>query len=165
VPPPIPSEYWIPLYGIIVSTIVGWSIPSIIGWTRSKADVRKLNHYHQKIKSLYDDGKLDDRDMDSLDKLKIDITDSYSKGKINEKHYERLNNEISMLYEEVFRKRIESLSNSPKNTSSKEQLKKLKYDIENAYSKQKITETQFNLLNKKISEFEPKDNDKAIKEE
>jgi hypothetical protein len=28
-PFPIPSEYWIPLYGVIVSTIVGWSIPTI----------------------------------------------------------------------------------------------------------------------------------------
>ncbi len=26
-PPALPAEYWIPLYGIIVSSVVGWSIP------------------------------------------------------------------------------------------------------------------------------------------
>jgi uncharacterized membrane protein len=36
VPPAIPSEYWIPLYGIIVSTVVESSIPSIISWRKSK---------------------------------------------------------------------------------------------------------------------------------
>jgi hypothetical protein len=32
--PPIPPEYWILLYGIMVSTIVGWSVPDI--YDRSK---------------------------------------------------------------------------------------------------------------------------------
>ena len=41
VSPPIPAEYWIPLYGVIVSTIVGWSIPNIIGWTKTWTTVRK----------------------------------------------------------------------------------------------------------------------------
>lgn len=36
VPPPILAEYWIPLYGVIISTVVGWSIPSIIGWTKQR---------------------------------------------------------------------------------------------------------------------------------
>ena len=57
-PPAVPSEYWIPLYGIIVSTIVGWSIPSIIGRARSRRDVGKLEYYHNQITSLYRDGKL-----------------------------------------------------------------------------------------------------------
>jgi hypothetical protein len=67
VPPPIPSEYWIPHYGIIASTIVGWTMPSIIGWTRSKWDIRKLNHYHRRIKKLYSDKKLDEKDIKYLD--------------------------------------------------------------------------------------------------
>ena len=153
IPPPIPSEYWIPLYGIIVTTIVGWSIPSIIGWTRNKKDVRNLNHYHQRMKSLYDDGKLDESDLEPLDKLKTDITDVYSKGKINEKHYERLNNEISISYEEIFRKRAKSLITIIDKNVMNERAQQLKDDIENAYSKQKITETQFNMLNKKIADL------------
>lgn len=159
-PAPIPSEYWIPLYVIVASTIVGWSIPSIIGYARSKKDVGKLNYYHKKLKLLYSDGTLDEKDINALDELRVKIIDAYSKGKINEKHYGRLNNEISMLYEEIFKKRIESLSGSLKNPSSKEQLKKLKDDLENAYSKQKITEQHYNLLNKKISDIEPRDNPK-----
>jgi hypothetical protein len=35
---------------------------------------------HQRIKWLYDHGKLDENDIDSLDKLKRDIIDIYSKG-------------------------------------------------------------------------------------
>ncbi len=52
-PPAVPSEYLIPLYGIIISTVVGWSIPSIMGWTKSKGDAKKLNYYHKEIISLY----------------------------------------------------------------------------------------------------------------
>ena len=40
IPQPTTSEYWIHFYDIIASTIVGWSISSIIAWTRSKGDVR-----------------------------------------------------------------------------------------------------------------------------
>src|SRR3712207_7449561 len=40
------------------SVVVGLSIPSIVGWIKSKMDARKLNYYHKKIASLYgDDGK------------------------------------------------------------------------------------------------------------
>jgi YVTN family beta-propeller protein len=152
-PPPIPSEYWIPLYGIIASTIVGWSIPSIIGWTRSKGDIRKLNHYHQRIKLLYDDGKLDENDIDPLDKLKIDITDAYSKGKINELHYINLKKEISILYEEIFKKRIESLDKLSKEDKGKVS-DSIKEDISDAYSKEKIIELHYSLLNKKIEEYD-----------
>lgn len=60
--PPIPPEYWLPIYGIVVSTIVGWSIPSIIAWTKSKEDARKFNHYHNQINSL-DDNKLDEKHL------------------------------------------------------------------------------------------------------
>ena len=103
-PPPVPSEYWIPLYGIIASTIVGWSIPSVIRWIRSKADFRKLSYYHQRIKTLHNDGKLDENDFEDLDQLRNDIADAYSKGKINEIHYDSLKREASILYEEIFQK-------------------------------------------------------------
>ncbi len=149
---PIPTEYWIPLYGIIVSTIVGMSIPSIMGWIRSKADIRKLNHYHQRIKALYSDGKLDEKDISNLDELKRDITDAYSKGKINEKHYENLKTDVSILYDKIYRKSIESLKQAT-DGNLPEQVDKLKDEIENAHSEGKITELQFNLLNKKLQEI------------
>jgi hypothetical protein len=95
VSPPIPPEYWIPLYGVIVSSIVGWSVPSIIGWMKSKKQGGRLNQYHKRINSLYDDGKLDENDIGSLDELKRYITDAYAKGKITEQHYNILNKKIS----------------------------------------------------------------------
>jgi hypothetical protein len=87
--------YWIPLYGVIVSSIVGWSIPSIIGSIRSRKQGRLVNQYRKRIGYLYDDGKLDENDIEPLDKLKADITDAYSKGKISKLHYSLLNRKIS----------------------------------------------------------------------
>ena len=69
-PPPIPPEYWIPLYGVIVSSIVGWSIPRIIGWIKAKRQGRLTNQYYQRINYLYSDHKLDEKDIEPLDNLK-----------------------------------------------------------------------------------------------
>jgi hypothetical protein len=56
------------------------------------------------------DRQLDENDIESLDRLRGNIIDSYSKGKLNENQYESLRNEISTLYEEIFRKRINALN-------------------------------------------------------
>jgi YVTN family beta-propeller protein len=162
-PPAVPSEYWIPIYGILISTIVGWSIPSIIGWAKSKADVRKLNYYHKRIASLYGDGKLDENDIEALDRLRSNIMDAYSKGKINEKHYESLRNEISILYEEILRKRINALnkSNPSNRKTTQEQLAQIRNEVEYAYSKGKINEKHYDLLNKNISNLDGKDNESS----
>jgi hypothetical protein len=61
--PPISAQYWIPLYGILVLTIIGRSIPTIIGWVKAKSDIRKSNLHHNKMKSLYEAGKRDDPDI------------------------------------------------------------------------------------------------------
>jgi hypothetical protein len=70
VAPPLPPEYWTPLYGVIVTTIVGWSIPSIIGWIKTKKQGRILRKYHKIIDSLHHDDKSGQNDTSSLDKLK-----------------------------------------------------------------------------------------------
>ena len=95
IPAPLPPEYWIPLYGVIVSSVVGWSIPTIISWIKAKRQEVKVHHYHNGINSLYDDGKLDENDIKSLDKLKTDVADAYAKGKISDQHYTNLKQEIS----------------------------------------------------------------------
>jgi YVTN family beta-propeller protein len=158
-PPAFPPEYLIPLYGIIASTIIGWSIPSIIGWARSKKDVRKLNYYHKQIASIYGDGKLDEDDIERLDQLTSSVIDAYSEGKINEKHYESLKNEISILYEEIFRKKIGLLDNNnpSNNKATQKQLSQIRNEVENAYSKGKISEKHYDLLNKAISNLESKE--------
>ncbi|HEX5978529.1 MAG TPA: YncE family protein, partial [Nitrososphaeraceae archaeon] len=160
IPPPVSSEYLIPLYGIIITTIVGWSIPSIIGWTKSKRDVGKLNYYHKQITSLYGDGKLDENDIGALDRLRSNIVDAYSKGKLNEKHYDSLRNETSILYDKIFRKRIDDAlnnNNDPSNNETMdEQFKKIRNDIKYAYSEGKINDKHFDLLNKYISDLQNK---------
>jgi YVTN family beta-propeller protein len=158
-PPAIPSEYWIPLYGIIISTIVGWSIPSIIGWARSKGDARKLNYYHKQIATLYRDGKLDENDIKPLNRLRSNILDAYSEGKINEKHYESLKDEISILYEKIFRNRIVSLGNdNPSNKkSAQEQLTQLRNEVKQAYSEGKINDKHYELLSRDILDLESKE--------
>jgi hypothetical protein len=131
VPPPIPPEYWIPLYGVIVSSIVGWSIPSIIGWIKSKKMAKTLHHYHKRIGLLYNDGRLDEDDIETLDRLKTDITDAYSKGKISDQQLGNLNTEISLLYKEIYNKKIDSLDGlSDKNNGKL--LDSVKYDIKDA---------------------------------
>ena len=160
-PPAVPSEYWIPLYGIIASTIVGWSIPSIIGWTKSKRDVKKLNYYHKQIDSLYDDGKLDENDIKALDSLRNKIGDAYSEGKINEKHYESLRGEISTLYEELFRKKIAALDGKNRYSVVRKpiegQLAQIRNEVELAFSKGKINEKHYDLLNKAILKIDSKE--------
>jgi hypothetical protein len=150
-PPAIPSEYWIPLYGIIVDTVVGWSIPSIISWRKSKNQTDRLNSYHQDITSLYDDGKLDEKDIEPLNTLNDNILNAYSEGKINNEQYTNLKKEISVLYEKIYKKRISSLGGSPEIKANREVLvEKIKEEIGDAYSEGKITEQHYNILNERI---------------
>jgi YVTN family beta-propeller protein len=161
-PPAVPSEYWIPLYGIIATTIVGWSIPGIIGWIKSKMDVRKLNFYHKQITSLYRDGKLDENDIEPLDKLRQSIVNGYSTGNLNEKHYENLKDETSILYDKIFRKRLDDALNNNNPTGEKatqEQLAQIRNDVAYAYSEGKINEKHYVLLTKAIPNLNGKNDD------
>ena len=115
-PPPVPPEFWLQSYVLVGTVIAGLSIPSIVGWIKSKMDARKLNHYHKKVATLYeDDGKLNENDIEPLNQLRSSILDAYSKGKINEKHYESLKNETSILYEKIYRNRINNSLNNNNN--------------------------------------------------
>ena len=153
VPPPIPPEYWIPLYGVIVSSIVGWSIPSIIGWIKAKRQRARLGRYKRRIDSLYNDGKSNQSDVEDLDNLKSDIADAYAKGKISDQHYGDLKNDISIQYEEFYKKRIDSLNGGKLDQNSNDYailLDKIKNDIIDAYAKGKINELHYTLLANKI---------------
>jgi YVTN family beta-propeller protein len=149
-PPAIPSEYFIPLYGVIVSSIVGWSIPSIVGWVKTKKMIRTTNTYHKRISSFYEDNKLDYNDIAPLNKIKTDMSDAYAKGKISDAHYQNLKNEISVLYEEILKKRIDSF-NGRNNTDDGGLLDQIKYDIENTYAKGKISDEHYRNLKNEIS--------------
>lgn len=151
-PAPLPIEYWIPIYGLIISTIIGASIPSIILWARTKRDIKKSIIHLKKLKTIYEEGRRDEVDLESLNKLKDEISDSFSKGKISQFHYSNLKEEISILYHEIFMKKIDSLDDDKEaNLSSK---LKLIREIKDAFSKGKITELHYNMLMNKVSETE-----------
>ena len=80
------------------------------------------------------------------------MSDDYSKGKLNERHYDSLEKEISISYEEIFMKRINSIINntSTNKEDKKKQLIKINEDIEDAYSKSRINELHYTLLKEKI---------------
>jgi DNA-binding beta-propeller fold protein YncE len=151
-PVPLPTEYWIPLYGLIVSTIIGASIPSIIGWAKTRKDIKKSNLHHNKIKTLYDGARRDEGDFQTLDRLKNEISDSFSKGKISQSHYSNLKDELSILYQEIFMKKIDSIDDNDKEIDLSSKLKLVR-EIKDAFSKGKLTELHYNLLISKISEL------------
>jgi uncharacterized membrane protein len=81
-----------------------------------------------------------------LNTLYNKITDAYSEGKINNKQYTNLKSEISILYEEIYKKRIDS---SNGNTIL---LDNINNDIKDAYAKGKINEQHYMLLIERISD-------------
>jgi hypothetical protein len=161
-PPPLTQEFWTQMYVVVGTVVTALFIPSIVGWFRSKRNVRKLNYYRKQIASLYDDGKLDENDMEALDRLRSRVTDAYSEGKVNDKHYEMLKGEISTLYEEIFRKKIAVLDRgnnySVVRKPTQQQLAQIKNEIKYAFSKGKINEKHYAMLNEDISNLDGKDN-------
>jgi uncharacterized membrane protein len=100
---------------------------------------------------FYKKSKLSENDIEALDRLRRDITDSYAKGKITEQQFGELKSEISILYEEIYNKKIDSLNSmSDENNRKKIMLNNVKNEIMDAYAKGKITESHYNLLNEKI---------------
>jgi hypothetical protein len=89
VPPPIPPEYWIPLYGVIISSIVGWSIPNIIGWINTKKQRKNLKECDDLI------GKSKKNEIEEK------ITRYFIDGKIKEDQRQLLKDKISEYYESV----------------------------------------------------------------
>jgi hypothetical protein len=65
-----------------------------------------------------------------------------------------LKNEISILYEEIFRKRIDDALSKNHPTTREQQLAQIRNDVEYAYSKEKINEKHYDLLNKAISNLD-----------
>jgi hypothetical protein len=82
-----------------------------------------------------------------------DIEDMHAKGKINNEYYANLKKETSILYQEIFKKRLDSLNSLLENDKRK-LLNKIKDDISDAYSKEKISELHYTLLKEKLSNYE-----------
>jgi len=155
-PPPIPPEYVATLFTVVVTAFVGtWLIPAIIGWRRAKKQGSKLDHYHNEVKSLYNDVELNSKDTKKLNELKNDIADDYSKGRINKEQYDKLGEEISVYYRKIFTNEIDSMKNLSENEKVK-QLSGIKSNIEDAHAEGKINELHYNLLKERLGNYEKK---------
>jgi YVTN family beta-propeller protein len=149
-PPPIPPEYVATLFTVVATAFVGsWLTPAVIGWRKAKKEGGRVQTHHLVIKSIYDDGKVDEKDLPHLDKLKDDIMDDYANGNISEQHYTNLNNKVSVLYEEIYKKKIDLLNGKDANGAL---LDKVKDEINDSYAKGKISEQHYKLLNEKLSD-------------
>jgi len=88
-PPPIPPEYWTLIITVVVTTVIGWSVPSIAGWLKAR---RQRKHLKECINQI---GKLDKNTMEEK------ITGYYIEGKLNEDHRQLLKDKISEYYGSV----------------------------------------------------------------
>jgi uncharacterized membrane protein len=98
---------------------------------------------------LYDDNVINEKDIGKLNNLKNKIATEYTKGKINKEQFDKLVDETSIKYGEIFRNEIDSLSTS-KNEKDK-QLADLAYKIDDIYNNGKINKEQFDKLKEEIS--------------
>ena len=153
-PPAIPPEYLATLFAVVISAFVGsWLTPIFIEWRKTKKRGNKFDYYHEKIKLLYKDGKLDKNDIDSLDKLRDILTDEYTRGNVNKEQFDKLADDISIRYQEIFRKEIYSIMTASSEGDKEKQLNEIKNDIEDLCAKGKISELHYNLLVKRIEFF------------
>lgn len=150
-PPPIPPEYVATLFTVVATAFIGsWLTPTVIGWRNAKKQGSKLGHYHNEIKKVYDDAKIDRSDVVKLDSLGDNITGEYTRGKINKESYDKLVDEISISYGEIVTKEIDSLNDLSENDKVK-RLSTIIDDIENMHAKGKINNDYYANLKKETS--------------
>ena len=89
-----------------------------------------------------------------LDDLSTKIKYSHIKGKISNQQYEDLEDETSIVYEEILGHKIDSLNKEIVDIDNEKMLDDIKNEITEVYAKGRITDTHYNLLNKRISDYE-----------
>ena len=155
-PPPIPSEYLVTLFAVVISAFIGsWLTPTVIDWRKTRNQGKKLEYYHNDIKNLHRDDILDKNDIESLDSIRDNITDDYTRGKITKDQFEKLAEEISIKYRGIFDNELGQLANFSEN-DIQNNLGKIKKIIDNSYAAGKINEKQYNLLKEKLLEYKRK---------
>jgi hypothetical protein len=107
------------------------------------------------------EGKVSSQQILLISRISFPFTAIPAEGKLNEKHYESLRDEISTLYEKIFGEKIKNtLHNNKNNPTNKkpteEQLSLLKSEIKNAFSEGKLNEKHYDLLSKDILDLESK---------
>ena len=146
-PPPVPAQYWASLFTVVVTALVGsLLIPAVVEWIKSKKQTSRLNSFHQQMALVYGDSKLDENDTNQLNLLNRNISDSYAAGKISNEQFTNLKNEISIAYQEIFKKRIGSITEQ-----DLENVNKLRNDITDAYSNGGLSKEHYTNLKNEIS--------------
>ncbi len=109
-PPAIPPEYIATLFAVVISAFIGsWLTPTLVDWRKTRNQGKKLIYYHNEIKSINSDNRFDKSDIEDLDYLREKITDNYTRGKITKDQYDKLLDEFSVKYREVFNNEINFL--------------------------------------------------------
>jgi hypothetical protein len=76
-PPPVPAEFTASLITTIVAALAGsLLIPVALSSYKSKKQTSRLNSFHQQMATVYADGKVDENDINKLDALNKNISDS-----------------------------------------------------------------------------------------
>jgi hypothetical protein len=137
------------LFTVVVTALISsWLTPTIIGWRKAKKQGKELDYYNQKVRNLYSDDKLDKNDISEVDNLTNDMAYAYTRGKINNEQYGELMKDISIRYEEIFKKEIDSLNDGNNKNIDESRLYDLRKSIEDAYLKGKMNQQHYaNLVN------------------
>jgi YVTN family beta-propeller protein len=84
------------IISVIIPSLVGWSIPFIIGWFRSERQKKQLRECLSRIDTTFDMYKDHTENLiQNLDKVKWEIQNIYASGKISDSHYALLTSKIS----------------------------------------------------------------------
>ena len=127
--------------------------PTIIQWRNRRKQGSKLDHYHNELKKLYNDSELNSNNIEELNNIGYQVTEEYIRGKINKEQYDKLGNEISVGYSEIFTNEIDSLNTLSKNEKV-DQLSRVRSNIENAYAKGRLNELHYALLKNRLAHYE-----------
>ena len=111
-----------------------------------------LQYYQDDVSKAIDllknvSGRNNEEYTQALDKARDQLTEIYSQGKIDNEHYVNLMNKISVLYEEMYDRRINSLYGNSHDD-------KIRTDLTKAYAKGMISELHYNLLSRRLIEYE-----------
>jgi hypothetical protein len=92
--------------------------------------------------------------MEKLDRIKDSVTNAYAKGKLPDSYYQILNNKISLSYESSYINTINSLYNEHSDDEYRSnRLGALGDEIADAYAKGKLTDSHYQILKSKISDY------------
>ena len=116
VPPSVPPQYWTLIITVVITAIVGWSVPGIIGWIRARTKRKEtVKEYDDIINSLSSA-----TDRNSLDRIKNQVIRAYISEKINEFQYKILDEKISEHNKKTIDKTNSEIGQSNNSTHQRE---------------------------------------------